>query len=214
LTPSAASASLARFMPIRRTLPLAVLLLALPAAAPAHAATACAPKAEETRYDDGRLLVERTEQVVDPGGNVRERWWTCWGPNGRRSLVLDVRHPGGVDERALEGVRRGRFVVLAGGARLIVADARTGRRTATISQRGAIRELRVSSHGHIAALQDDGSGVYRLTVGDRRHDCTEDAGPAVDRDGSTFGGLQIHGERLTWHRGGIALGTSLERISC
>src|SRR3954471_10727906 len=83
------------------TIPVA----AAPPAAPA-APGACRPRpAAEVRFADARLLVERRVRAVDPR-NVRERWWACWRPTGRRFLLQDRRHPAERDETSLLAVRR------------------------------------------------------------------------------------------------------------
>jgi hypothetical protein len=128
----------------RRTLPLGA-----PVPAPAVAARDCTPRADEIRYDDGRLLVERSECETDPGGNVRERWWACWRPTGRRSLVLDVHHPGGstsgsasaraVDRSASRSTRdRSSSAAVAAPARSSAATARSRARNAQASAKARV----------------------------------------------------------------------------
>jgi hypothetical protein len=191
------------------------LLAALLAAAPAHAAAPCSHRgADEVRYDDGRLLIERGVRSVDPGGTVRERWWACWRPTGRRFDVADVRHRPDADELALVGVRGGRFLALGGGGRLDVLDGRTGRLTASMELRGAVRELVVTSHGRAAALQAAGPASLVLLAADGTRSCLQDAGPPGGPDGSTFGGLTVRRERLSWHRDGVEFGAQLSGLSC
>jgi hypothetical protein len=193
-------------------LPVAVLLT-LAVAAPAQAAGSCPRRADEVRFDDGRLLVERSERAVDPR-TVRERWWTCWRPTGRRALVEDRRHRAGVDELSLLAVRRARFVVLAGGGRLDVHDGRAGRLAATLPLQGTVRELAVTAAGRAAALQDVGGG-RRLFGGDGTRNCLLDAGPsAAGAGGDVFGDLHLRREHLEWHRDGVTMGADLTRLDC
>jgi hypothetical protein len=186
----------------------------LPAVPSAEAARRCAarPRAE-VRFDDGRLLVEREERTGDPR-NVRERWWACWRPTGRRSLLDDRRHVADQDESALLAVRRSRFLVLGDGRALEVYDGRTGRLTATVPERGALRQAVVAAGGRLAALLDDGSGALVLLGGAGTRGCLLDAGAATDASGDVFGDVSAHGERIEWLRGGVTLGQDLARMTC
>src|SRR3954451_17089128 len=93
---------------------LLVTTVAVPLTASAPAAPGgCRVRPDaQVRFEDGRLLVPRSERTVDPR-NVRERWWACWRPPGRTFLLEDRRHLEVRDETSLLGVRRGRFAVLA-----------------------------------------------------------------------------------------------------
>jgi hypothetical protein len=195
---------------------VALLALAVAVAAPSSAVPACPQRADEVRFDDGRLLVERSVRDVDPR-NVRERWWTCWRPTGRRALVADVHHGADRDELSLLTVRRGRFVLLSGAGRLDVHDARSGRLTATLPQRGTVRQLVVTPRGRAAALQDVGAGQRLLYGGSGARGCLLDAGSAGAPDGpdaTVFGDLSVHRERLEWHRDGVTFGADLARLDC
>src|SRR4051794_3029200 len=201
----------------RRPRPAALLAAAAFVLAPvpaARAAPPCAPRADaEVRLDDGRMLVERAEHAVDPR-NVRERWWACWRPTGRRTLLQSRVHPRDVGETALLTVRRGRFLVLAGGDRLDVHDARAGRRTATMPQRGAVRQLVVTAKGRLAALQDDGHDARVLLGGGAARSCVLDAGRPAEADGSAFGDLTADGERVRWFHNGVALASDVAPRGC
>lgn len=192
---------------------LAALVFALPSSRAGAAVGACARRGDEVRFDDGRLLVERSERDVDPR-TARERWWTCWRPTGRRALIADRRHRAGVDELSLLAVRSGRYVVLAGAARLEVRDARNGRRTAVLPQLGAVRQLVVTASGRAAALQDAGTGQRVLYGGNAARGCLLDAGTPTAADGSLFGDLSVQGERVQWFREGVTFGATLAALSC
>jgi hypothetical protein len=188
------------------------VLVSAAASAPA-APGSCRPRADaEVRFDDGRLLVERGERDSDPR-NVRERWWACWRPTGRRHLIDDRLHPDGRDERSLLAVRRGRFVVLAGGGRLDVHDGRRGGQTARVEQRGIVRELVVSPGGRIAVVQDEGTAVRVLLAGARTRSCLLDAGNPVQADGP-LGDLVVRKEHVAWFNHGVQHGDDLARLSC
>lgn len=184
-----------------------------PSPASASASGACGAAGAEVRFDDGRVLITRAQRAVDPR-TVRERWFACWRPTGRRSLLADVRHRPAADELALVAVRRRRFAVLGGGGRLDVYDARSGRTTATLPQVGVVRELVVTAQGRAAALQDTGSASRELWAGAGTRGCFVDAGPPTTASGDVFGDLAVHGERLEWHRSGTVLGSDLSRLAC
>jgi hypothetical protein len=192
---------------------LAALGLAVAKPAGASASGACRAAGHEVRFDDGRLLVTRDERAVDPRV-VRERWWACWRPSGRRSLLADARHLRGADDLALTAVRRGRFVVLGAAGRLDVYDGRLGRTTATVPQVGVVRELAVTPRGRAAVLQDTGSGARQLWAGSGTRGCFVDAGQAKTPSGDVFADLTVHGERLEWHREAITFGSDLSRLDC
>ena len=200
--------------PLRSLVPVllaAATLVAVPAVAPA--ATGCAKRADEVRFDDGRLLVEHSDRTIDPR-TVRERWWACWRPTGRRTLIADRRRRDAAPGLALQGLRRGRFVLLLGAGRLDVADARAGRRTARVAVTGVVREVVVTPQGRAAVLQDVGGGSSRLEAGDLARSCLLDAGPPEAGDGSVFGDLAVRGEHLAWHREGLTFGAALNRLRC
>jgi hypothetical protein len=192
---------------------LAALTAVVLAASPAAAARGCAPRADEVRFDDGRLLVERSERAVDPQ-TVRERWWSCWRPTGRRTLLTDRRHAAAADDVGLLAVRHGRVVVLAGGGRLDAYDGRDGAHTARVPVFGVVRELAVTAEGRVAALQDEGAAVRALYGGDATKGCLLDAGRPTGRRDAPFGGLAVRGERVTWFRDGVALAQDLTRLRC
>jgi hypothetical protein len=200
-----------------RTLRPAVLALLSVAAFAAFASPAlgadCVKRADETRFDDGRLLVERSDRDAGPR-TVRERWWACWRPTGRRTLLVDRRRDEAAPELALQGIRRGRFVLVLGAGRLEVADARAGRRTARVAVTGVVRELAITAKGRAAVLQDVAGAGSRLEAGDLARSCLLDAGAAEAPDGSVFGDLAVRGERLSWHRDGVAFGADLGALGC
>ncbi|HEU4973877.1 MAG TPA: hypothetical protein VFT50_02215 [Baekduia sp.] len=203
----------------RPVLLLCLLAVLVPAGAtpagatPAGAAPRCHAGPGEVRFDDGRLAVTRDVRSADPRA-VRERWWACWRPTGRRTALVDTRHRRGADELALLAVRRGRFVVLAGAGRLDVYDARRGGTTATMSQVGVVRELVVTGHGRLAALQDTFGGGRQLWAGNGTQGCMVDAGRATTGYGDVFGDLTVHHERLAWYRDGVAMGEDLSGLTC
>ena len=195
----------------------AVALLAAAAltstTAAAVAATGCRPHADaQVRFDDGRLLVEAAEREVDPR-NVRERWWSCWRPNGRRTLIEDRRHLDGRDETSLLAVRRGRFVVLAGPGALDVHDARRGRRTARVDHVGVVRELVVTAAGRVAVTQDEGSSRRVLLAGSGRRSCLLDAA-VPDLPEGPLGDLFVRKEQLGWFNHGVRMGEDLTSLRC
>jgi hypothetical protein len=190
---------------------VASALAAVPAGA--AAASGCPRRADEVRFDDGRLVVEHADRTVDPR-TVRERWWACWRPSGRRTLIADRRRSDAAPELALQGIRRGRFVLLLGAGRLDVADARAGRRTARVAVTGVVRELVVTPQGRAAVLQDVAGDGSRLEAGDLARSCLLDAGGRAAADGSVFGDLAVRGEHLAWHREGVTLGADLNQLRC
>jgi hypothetical protein len=197
---------------LRSIVPLLLAASAL-AAAPAGAAADCSRQGDEIRFDDGRLLVEHSDRSIDPR-TVRERWWACWRPTGRRTLIADRQRRDAAPELALQGLRRGRFVLLLGAGRLDVADARAGRRTARVAVTGVVREVVVTAQGRAAVLQDVGGDAGRLEAGDVARSCLLDAGAHEAGDGSVFGDLAVRGEHLAWHRDGVTFGANLNQLRC
>jgi hypothetical protein len=195
-----------------------VALLATTVAVPLTASAPAAPGGcrvrsdAQVRFDDGRLLVERSERSVDPR-NVRERWWACWRPTGRTSLLEDRRHQEGRDETSLLGVRRGRFAVLARPERLDVHDGRRGRLTATIDHRGVVRELVVTRAGRVAAIQDEGRTRRILIGGAGTRSCLLDAATPVQADGP-LADLSVRKESIAWFNHGVPQGDNLAALDC
>lgn len=180
---------------------------------PAAVAAAPCRATGEVRFDDGRLLVQRSERAQNPR-TVVETWSSCWRPTGGRRRLTTFSHGRSVAALAVVAVRRGRFVVLEGRGAYDVFDGRRGRRTASVPQVGVLRELVVTTSGNVAALQATGAQALELWGGSGPARCLLDAGTAQTSSGDVFGDLTVGGERVAWYRNGVALGETLTRMSC